>query len=233
MDSLVKKCSRCKRSLELDRFGVDRGRKSGLHPQCKDCTKEYSLRRKFKKAEYDKIYRAKNRKKITKQIIEWARKNPEKRKKHVEKWLLTKPEGYISDKTKRWAQRNQDKVRLARIKFYRKHADRLREKHRKWMRDNKKQVYAYNATKRKRVKQATPPWARSGTEVFKQMRAFYLKRPNGCHVDHIIPLRGKNVCGLHVPWNLQYLSATENLSKYNKHLTFGTPPFTSTWVGGP
>lgn len=59
--------------------------------------------------------------------------------------------------------------------------------------------------------QATPSWVNK-----KELEEIYLNCPVGFEVDHIIPLRGKNVCGLHVPWNLQYLTKAENLKKSNK-----------------
>ena len=65
----------------------------------------------------------------------------------------------------------------------------------------------HTMAKRKQV----PPWA--DVEKIKQI---YLNRPKGFHVDHIIPLQGKLVSGLHVENNLQYLPAKENMS----HLLF-------------
>lgn len=47
------------------------------------------------------------------------------------------------------------------------------------------------------------------------IREIYVNKPEGCHVDHIIPLKGKLVSGLHVENNLQYLSAEENMRKHN------------------
>lgn len=71
--------------------------------------------------------------------------------------------------------------------------------------------------------QATPKWLTS--LHFQQIQIFYdsasaLTKEFGVpmEVDHIIPLKGKNVSGLHVPWNLQVLFMHENRQKSNKTL---------------
>ncbi len=61
---------------------------------------------------------------------------------------------------------------------------------------------------------ATPPWITK--EMITEMKRIYERRPEGFHVDHITPLNGGHLGrGLHVPWNLQYLRACDNLNKSN------------------
>jgi hypothetical protein len=62
--------------------------------------------------------------------------------------------------------------------------------------------------------QATPKWITK--EQLNEMWQFYSNCPEGYEVDHIVPLRGKQVKGLHIIWNLQYLPKEENRRKSNK-----------------
>lgn len=65
----------------------------------------------------------------------------------------------------------------------------------------------YRAAKLKR----TPAWA-----DLDKIKEFYDNCPRGYHVDHIVPLQGEHISGLHIETNLQYLPAIDNIKKGNK-----------------
>lgn len=91
----------------------------------------------------------------------------------------------------------------------------------KWKDGNRGKTNAVEAKRRATKLLATPSWLTK--EHLKQIEEFYIEaarltKETGIphDVDHIDPLQGKNVCGLHVPWNLQILTASENRKKGNK-----------------
>lgn len=84
---------------------------------------------------------------------------------------------------------------------------------RRWRQKNAGRNAASAADRRAMKIKATPAWADR-----KAILAFYSACPPGHHVDHIVPLKGRNVCGLHVLENLQYLPAVDNMRKSNHFL---------------
>jgi 5-methylcytosine-specific restriction endonuclease McrA len=81
--------------------------------------------------------------------------------------------------------------------------------------------------RRRRFRDATPKWLTPEQKLeikLKYRLAIELSRRTGVRhaVDHIVPLQGDSVCGLHVPWNLEVITQVDNLKKSNKLLAF--PP---------
>jgi nuclear transport factor 2 (NTF2) superfamily protein len=91
--------------------------------------------------------------------------------------------------------------------WQKKNAQRLRDYQREYYKDK---YGERNAKHEKRLKE------RYVYDDMDDIQEFYRNCPKGFHVDHIIPLNGKNVSGLHTIGNLQYLPASENQRKYNK-----------------
>ena len=123
--------------------------------------------------------------------------------KHNEQRLAVGKERY--DRNKVWQQlRTQTK--------YVNNKEKVLETNNRWL-SKHKGFQAFYANKRRcAVKNRTPAWANLDT-----IKTIYANCPEGYHVDHVIPLQGKLVSGLHVESNLQYLPASENAKKFNKY----------------
>lgn len=114
--------------------------------------------------------------------------------------------------------------------YYESNKDKVRERHKKWRQANEEIIKKYskeydlkfpekNREKCRRYQaaklKAVPAWITK--EHIVEMQKIYANCPEGYEVDHIVPIQGKNVSGLHVPWNLQHLPLSENRSKRNKY----------------
>ncbi len=104
--------------------------------------------------------------------------------------------------------------------YYNANRDECRKRGSAWRKLNPHKHSALTSAYKKHIKIATPPWLTSGMKeeidhVYFMAREARLMTGEDYHVDHIVPLRGKNVSGLHVPWNLQVLPSDLNIQKSN------------------
>lgn len=102
-----------------------------------------------------------------------------------------------------------------------KNPERARDHKKRWADANIGIVRASRRFRKIAEIRSTPSWLSAAqkteiTEIYEE--AVIAEQLTGVkhHVDHIEPVRGKDRCGLHVPWNLQILTAEENLSKGNR-----------------
>lgn len=105
----------------------------------------------------------------------------------------------------------------------RKNPGKYQKWEKSWRKNNPAKVKAKKIRARTALGQATPAWLT--LEQWEEMDAVYFRAQRKTeetgilyHVDHIIPIRGEDVCGLHVPWNLRAIPAKLNHSKGNRPL---------------
>jgi 5-methylcytosine-specific restriction endonuclease McrA len=96
-----------------------------------------------------------------------------------------------------------------------------RQYRKKWKNENRGAVNADTAARKQHIAQATPKWLTEEQKaetvmIYKVAAEQTLITGIAHHVDHIVPLRGSNVSGLHVAWNLRVVTAEENYQKNNK-----------------
>ena len=145
------------------------------------------------------------------QNYEWAKNNKDKVLASQKAWVKANPE-------KLWWKRNRDEHRIRTAKAGAKWREKNPEYHHSHYLNNKTKYVAARAKRRAAQENATPTWL---TAIHKaQIQEMYdialaRKVQTGVkhHVDHILPIMGKSISGMHVPWNLQVITATENLKK--------------------
>lgn len=192
----MKRCTTCAVEKGLARFHNKKAARDGKAPQCKDCVR---------------ITNAK-----------WKLANPDKVKATYNKWrianlrqLALKKKGY-RDASKRHALQLEAARRKRHVAA---HPGAAALYGRKWQKENAGHVNSYSA-KRKALKlRATPAWANG----FFIEEAYDLAQRRSkltgiiWHVDHIVPLKSKLVCGLHTEHNLQVIPGVANIKKKNSY----------------
>lgn len=88
----------------------------------------------------------------------------------------------------------------------------------KWDEKNRPYILAKTRAYQAKKMKALPAWADRAaiSAIYVQAASITEKTGTPHHVDHIVPLQGRDVCGLHVPWNLQIIPARVNWSKGNR-----------------
>lgn len=117
-----------------------------------------------------------------------------------------------------WATQNVDKRASYMQEWHKDNLEHRSESYREWRLNNRSVVAARNAARKIAKSGATPEWADAKAINTIYAEAARLTAETGIRheVDHVVPLKGANVCGLHVEYNLQVLTRTENARKKNR-----------------
>jgi hypothetical protein len=177
--------------------------------RCKPCKKEYNRRYSQSNKEKKKIYR-----------IKFYSENPEKRKEYSSRWYSKDENKIKANKSSAlWYEKNKDYAKKIFLSYQMKNKQYIKERrkiyHQKHKSINVYKTALYRANKFK----ATPSWANKFFIEESYSLAKLRTELTGIkwHVDHIVPLKNKSVCGLHSHDNIQVITAFENISKNNRH----------------
>lgn len=123
----------------------------------------------------------------------------------------------VKARTKDYYFNNLEKCKKTRFEYYQSNKQEFIDRSKKWKSNNLDAVNFHTQTRRANQKQRTPAWANLEKikEIYKECARITKKTGIVHHVDHIVPLQGKIVSGLHYEGNLQIITAEQNFVKNN------------------
>jgi hypothetical protein len=186
----TKFCRDCKHDLPVSDFHKQTKAKDGLQIRCKACNKAMGAA--------------------------WYQKNKERRNAKSQEWYEANKEEHNAN-CRQYQEENKERLYPKQRQWKQENAERRRDVDVAWLNANPG-YSAHRAAKYRSAKlQRTPQWADMEAIAELYVEAKRLTELTGIqfHVDHIVPLQGELVSGLHVPANLQLLTAHENHSKSN------------------
>ena len=228
-----KTCGSCKQCLSITRFYKNKRAKDGLHQICKTChclvTSRYRQRNKEKVSNSTRAWQLANKDKVaaasSRHRLKKLAADPEFEKRRAKEYRKANPDIVKAIEDKKRAKRAIElgpEMKQYAAEYYEKNSEIVKER-------SKARYYARKEIDRPLVAQrvmrrnakkrnASPEW---GSQAEIQMfydRAAELTKLTGIqhHVDHMVPLQSKYVCGLHVEFNLEVKTWVDNVSKSNR-----------------
>jgi hypothetical protein len=175
---------------------------------------------------YLREYAAKNRVQAYARVKAWREANPELVVEQHKKYAKKHPDKLAANQAA-WKERNIEKVRAANkeraAKIRAEQPEKIKAAKKNYAQRKKDVINAAVARRKAAWLQRTPKWL-TATDLRKIRNMYAIAATlsqtssESWHVDHIIPLKGKTVSGLHVPANLRVIRGVENIRKNN---TFG------------
>lgn len=218
-----KVCKKCDTRKSLSDFSLSKGK---YVSKCKSCL-----------SDYQRDYYQRNRDKVIARTVAYTAANKDLQKQRQADWYKKNKEAYLAKiaeyrklpevaaheaaRQRAYYEARKSEIQKKRKQALESDAERKRrfdEYQERYYKENYHFFLEKSVRRNRMIDKATPAWADLSAirSIYKKCKEISLLTGVLHVVDHIVPLKGRTVCGFHVESNLRIITAKENLKKFNK-----------------